>query len=77
MDDFVTAKTLVFADYKKRFVYDEDRLYALLFERNQDLIGIRREKFAVRNLSSDYTPLPFEPCPGPIRKKRAQIDILA
>ncbi|MGD9172155.1 MAG: hypothetical protein PVI97_19215, partial [Candidatus Thiodiazotropha sp.] len=50
MDDSVSVKALTFTEFKKRFAYGEDRLYALLFERNHELIGIRREKFAVRNL---------------------------
>jgi AcrR family transcriptional regulator len=50
MDDSVSVEGLTFAEFKKRFAYSEDRLYALLFKRNHALIGIRREKFAVRNL---------------------------
>ncbi|WP_316365238.1 TetR/AcrR family transcriptional regulator [Candidatus Thiodiazotropha sp. CDECU1] len=52
--EFVPEKVLIFADFKRRFDYDEDRLYALLFKRNQELIGIRREKFAVRNLKKIF-----------------------
>ena len=52
--EFVPEKVLTFADFKRRFDYDEDRLYALLFKRNQELIGIRREKFAVRNLKKIF-----------------------
>ncbi|MEW8508079.1 MAG: hypothetical protein AB2598_15385 [Candidatus Thiodiazotropha sp.] len=50
----VPLRALTFADFKKRFAYGEDRLYALLFLRNQALIGIRREKFAVRNLKKIF-----------------------
>lgn len=52
--EFVPARALTFSDFKKCFDYEEDRLYALLFERNQNLIGIRREKFAVRNLKKIF-----------------------
>jgi AcrR family transcriptional regulator len=54
MDDAVSVEALTFAGFKKRFAYGEDRLYAMLFERNHGLIGIRREKFAVRNLKKIF-----------------------
>jgi AcrR family transcriptional regulator len=53
-DESVSTGTLKFADFKKRFGYGEDRLYVLLFERNHELIGLRREKFAVRNLKKIF-----------------------
>jgi AcrR family transcriptional regulator len=52
--ELVPARVLTFSDFKKHFAYDEDRLYALLFKRNQELIGIRREKFAVRNMKKIF-----------------------
>lgn len=52
--DQVPAKALTFADFKKDFEFNEDRLYALLFERNQALIGIRRERFGVRNMKKIF-----------------------
>jgi AcrR family transcriptional regulator len=52
--EFNPTKALTFADYKKAFEFNEDRLYTLLFERNQDLIGVRRERFAVRNLKTIF-----------------------
>jgi AcrR family transcriptional regulator len=55
MDDSVSVKALTFTEFKKSFAYGEDRLYALLFERNHKLIGIRREKFAVRNLKKIFS----------------------
>ncbi|MET0070351.1 MAG: hypothetical protein ABW096_09940 [Candidatus Thiodiazotropha sp.] len=53
-EERVPLRALTFADYKKGFGYGEDRLYSLLFKRNQELIGIRREKFAVRNLKKIF-----------------------
>ncbi len=53
-DESVSVKALTFAEFKKRFDYGEDRLYPLLFERNHELIGVRREKFAVRNLKKIF-----------------------
>ncbi|MCU7841942.1 MAG: hypothetical protein KZQ94_21545 [Candidatus Thiodiazotropha sp. (ex Troendleina suluensis)] len=49
-----SSNGLTFAEFKKHFPYSEDALYALLFSRNQALIGIRREKFAVRNLKKIF-----------------------
>jgi AcrR family transcriptional regulator len=52
--EFVPPKALTFADFKKDFEFTEDRLYALLFKRNQELIGVRRERFAVRNIKKIF-----------------------
>jgi AcrR family transcriptional regulator len=52
--ELIPAKALTFADFKKDFEFNEDYLYALLFERNQDLIGVRRERFAVRNMKKIF-----------------------
>ncbi|MES9993325.1 MAG: hypothetical protein ABW098_15350 [Candidatus Thiodiazotropha sp.] len=53
-EECVPLRALTFAEFKKGFAYDEEQLYSLLFKRNQELIGIRREKFAVRNLKKIF-----------------------
>jgi AcrR family transcriptional regulator len=52
--ELAPKRVMTFAEFKRRFDYGEDRLYALLFNRNQGLIGIRREKFAVKNLKKIF-----------------------
>ncbi len=42
--------TFSYEQFKKSFPYQDDALYSMIFKRNSDLIGLSREKFAVKNL---------------------------